>query len=176
MPSAVRRIKRLVITGTVITAMVTASAARADAPLHFGPFTNAYSFIGFTCGGSDILIEGEGTDSFTVFLDDTGEMTRVIYRARYPHDTLTNTVSGASIVVRGEFQEFIERIPRTDDFTKTIVGFRYLVNEPGAGVTIRDVGRITYGDLEQTVVLWQAGDHDLALESAFVPTFCDALA
>jgi hypothetical protein len=100
----------------------------------------------------------------------------VIYRARYPHDVLTNTVTGRSVVVRGEFNEFVERIPGTDQFMKTIVGFRYLVNEPGVGVTIRDVGRIRYADLEQTLVLWQAGEHDLALDEAFGPTFCAALA
>jgi hypothetical protein len=169
--------KWVVIAGLVVVALLAGSVARAaSGPLHFGPFTNTYSFIGFNCDGFDILIEGEGTDSFTVFLDDTGEVTKVIYRARYPHDTLTNTVSGRSIVVRGEFQEFLERIPGTDEFTKTIDGFRYLVNEPGVGVTIRDVGRITYGDLEQTIVLWQAGEHDLALDAAFEPTFCSALA
>jgi hypothetical protein len=165
----------LVIEG-VATLALTASAARAGGPLHSGPFTNSYSFIGFNCDGFDILIEGAGTDSFTVFLDDAGEVTKVIYRARYPRDTLTNTTTGRSIVVRGEFQEFIERIPGTDEFTKTIVGFRYMVNEPGVGVTIRDVGRITYSDLEQTIVLWQAGEHDLALDAAFEPTFCAALA
>lgn len=62
------------------------------------------------CDGFDILIEGSGTDSFTVFRDDAGEVTKVIYRARYPHDVSTNTVTGRSIVVRGEFNEFIERI------------------------------------------------------------------
>ena len=60
--------------------------------------------------------------------------------------------------------------------TKTITGYRYMVNEPGVGALIRDVGRITYGDLEQTIVLWQAGEHDLALAEAFQPTFCGALA
>jgi hypothetical protein len=83
-----------------------------------------------------------------------------------PHDTLTNAVTGESIVVRGEFSEFIERIAGTDEFTKTVVGHRYMVTEPGLGVTIRDVGRIVYGDLEQTIVLWQAGKHDLALDAA----------
>jgi hypothetical protein len=168
--------KCLVIAGVATLALLTASVARAGGPLHSGPFTNSYSFIGFNCDGFDILIEGAGTDSFTVFLDDAGEVTKVIYRARYPRDTLTNTTTGRSIVVRGEFQEFIERIPGTNEFTKTIDGFRYMVNEPGVGVTIRDVGRITYSDLEQTIVLWQAGEHDLALDAAFEPTFCAALA
>jgi hypothetical protein len=71
----------------VITALPTASVARASGPLQFGPFTNSYSFIGMNCNGYDILIEGEGTDSFTVFLDDAGDVTKVIYRARYPRMT-----------------------------------------------------------------------------------------
>ena len=167
----------LLAAGLVATALFAASVARAGgAPLTVGPFTNSYSFIGMHCDGYDVLIEGAGTDTFTVFLDDAGEIARVIYRARYPHDTLTNTVTGKSIVNRGVFQEVIERVPGTDEFTKEISGFRYFVNEPGLGVTIRDVGRITYGDLEQTIVLWQAGKHDLALDAAIEPTFCAALA
>ncbi len=43
-------------------------------------------------------------------------------------------------------------------------------------MTIRDVGRILYGDLEQTIILWQAGEHELALDAAFQPIFCGALA
>jgi hypothetical protein len=60
--------------------------------------------------------------------------------------------------------------------TKTITGFRYMVNKPGIGATVRDVGRITYGDVEQTIVLWEAGEHDFALDEAIEPTFCAALA
>jgi hypothetical protein len=177
MSYANRRMKWLVFAGLVTVVLLAASVARAvSGPLHFGPFANSYSVIGFECDGFDVLIEGAGTDSFTVFLDEAGEVTKVIYRARYPHDTLTNTVSGKSVVVRGEFQEVVERTSSTDELTKTITGFRYMVNEPGVGVTIRDVGRITYGDLEQTIVVWQAGEHDLALDAAFKPTFCAALA
>ena len=58
------------IAGLAITALLAASAARAGGPLHFGPFAQSYSFIGFNCNGFDIQIEGAGTDSFTVFLDD----------------------------------------------------------------------------------------------------------
>jgi hypothetical protein len=89
---------------------------------------------------------------------------------------LTNTVTGKSIVVRAEFDETITPIPGTDEGTKTIVGYRYLVNDPGVGAAIRDVGRISYGDFEQTIILWQAGEHDLALESEIEPAFCAALA
>jgi hypothetical protein len=171
-----RKAALLVALTGVLALGLAVSSARASGPIHEGPFLNTYDFIGFNCDGFDIRIQGEGTDSFTLFLDDAGEVTKVLYRARYPHDTLTNTVTGRSIVVRGEFQEVLERIPGTEQFIKTITGFRYMVNEPGKGVTIRDVGRITYGDLEQTIVLWQAGKHDLALDEAFEPIFCGALA
>jgi hypothetical protein len=161
----------------LLASPVLASPVSASPPLHFGPFTRTFSDIGFNCDGFDVRIESEGTDSFTVFVDDSGEVTKMLYRARYPHDTLTNTVTGKSIVVRAAFNEVVEPVPGSDDeFTKTITGFRYMVNEPGVGVTVRDVGRITYGDLEQTIILWQAGEHQLALETAFEPTFCGALA
>jgi hypothetical protein len=45
------------------TLLLPVSVARASAPLHSGPFTNSYSFIGFNCDGFDIQIEGMGTDS-----------------------------------------------------------------------------------------------------------------
>jgi hypothetical protein len=161
----------------MIGATLTAgTAAAAAGPEHFGPFEVEYSFVGFNCDGFDVLIEGASTDAFTVWSDATGEVEKILYRARPQHDTLTNLTTGKSIIVRGEFQETIVRDPSTGDFIKTITGFRYLVNEPGTGVTVRDVGRITYGDLAQTIVLWEAGYHDLALDAQIEPAFCAALA
>ena len=169
-------LRRLAVPASVAAAMVAAATASAAAPAQFGPFTDSYSSIGMSCDGFDILIQGTETKRFTVFFDGSGNVTRVVRHDSAPHDTLTNTVTGKSIVVRAEFDEIITPIPGTDEATKTIVGFRYMVNEPGFGVTVRDVGRITYGDLEQTIVLWQAGEHDLALASSIEPTFCAALA
>jgi hypothetical protein len=173
--------RRIRWTACLLAAMVSATltagtAAAAAGPERFGPFEVEYSFVGFNCDGFDVLIEGAGTDEFVVWSDAAGEVERIVYRARYPHDTLTNLSTGRSIVVRGEFQETIVPDPSTGDFIKTITGFRYLVNEPGAGVTVRDVGRITYGDLEQTIVLWEAGHHDLAFDAQIEAAFCGALA
>jgi hypothetical protein len=78
-------------------------------------------------------------------------------------------------VVRGEFDETMVPIPGTDEATKTITGFRYLVTEPGVGVTIADVGRITYGDFEQTILLWEAGRHDAVTDEAVGQAICDRL-
>jgi hypothetical protein len=159
-----------------LTAVGAPAAFAQGRPETFGPFVDTGSFIGFECDGFDILIEGTVSTTVTVWFDDAGDVERVLQRTRAPHDTMTNTITGRSIVVRAHFQEKIERISGTDTFEKTITGFRYLVNEPGSGVTIRDVGRIRYGDLEQTILLWQAGEHDLALDAEFLPVFCGALA
>lgn len=152
------------------------AVAAAGGPETFGPFYDTYDFIGFECDGFDVSVQGSGSTTFTVWFDENGDIERLLQRSRYPLDTLTNTVSGGSIVVRGEFQEWVEYSPSTDTYEKTITGFRYMVNEPGTGVTIRDVGRIRYGDLEQTIILWEAGEHQLALEEQFTPLFCEELA
>jgi hypothetical protein len=168
------RVASLLAAGLLVIAVAPTTSA-ADGPIHVGPFENTGSFVGFNCDGFDILIEGSGTDSFTVWFDESGRVAKVLYRARYPHDTLTNTSTGKSIVVRAAFEETLEWTGE-GQFTKTITGFRYMVNEPGVGATIRDVGRIVYGDLEQTLVLLEAGEHDLAREAQLDDTFCAALA
>jgi len=43
-----------------------------------------------------------------------------------------------------------------------VTGFRYLVNEPGKGVTIRDVGRIVYNNLDESSWRDLAGQHEFA--------------
>ena len=176
--TALRRIRW---TACLLAAMVSATltagtAAAVGGPEHFGPFVQEYSFVGFNCDGFDVSIEGAGTDEFIVWSDAAGEVERIVYRARYPQDTLTNLSTGRSIVNRGEFQETIVPDPSTGGYIKTITGYRYFVNEPGAGVILRDVGRITYGDLEQTIVLWEAGHHDLALDAQIKAATCGALA
>ncbi len=152
------------------------AASAAGAPETFGPFYDTYDEIGFECDGFDVRIQGSGTTTFTAWFDENGDLDRRLQQSRYPRDTATNTVTGKSIVVRASFEEWIAYDPNTDTWRKTITGFRYLVNEPGTGVTIRDVGRIQYGDLEQSIILWEAGEHELALDEQFQPLFCAALA
>jgi hypothetical protein len=171
-----RAIRSLAIVALLATAALTATPVSANTQERFGPTSYDYTFIGFNCLGFDIVIHGTGTDRATVFFGGSGEISKVIYDGRFPHDVLTNSATGRSIVVRGEFQEFIEPVPGTDQFMKTVVGFRYMVNAPGTGSTIREVGRISFADLEQTIITFQAGKHDLALDVALSPTFCAALA
>ncbi len=172
---ASRSIRSLIAVAVVAGGMLAAAPVNATAPERFGPNTFEGTFIGFNCDGFDIEIAGGGTERVTVFFDASDNVNRIAYYGRFPHDVLTNTVTGRSIVVRGEFQEFIEPIPGSDNFTKTIVGFRYMINEPGLGATIRDVGRISYAEVEQLHATFQAGEHDLALDEALWGTFCGAL-
>lgn len=166
---------RWLLVAAAALALVAPGAASASSPLRLGPFTDSYDFVATSCPGFDVRVQGTETFTVSVYFDEAGGIERVVRRDSAPHDILTNTVTGASIVVRAQFDETMTPIPGTDEATKTVVGFRYLVDEPGEGAIIRDVGRITYGDFEQTVVLWEAGEHDLALEADFDPTFCAAL-
>jgi len=166
-----RSLRLLAALGLVAATSLSASPLRAAAPLVFGPFHSTGSFIGSECG-FDVRIDFDVTETFTVFLDDDGEPAKTIYRVRAPRDIFTKVETGESVAVRGIFQESIERIPGTDQYTKEISGFRYLVNQPGQGVMIQEVGRVIYGDLDQTTVLFQAGKHQLLFEEDFA-LFCD---
>lgn len=157
-------------------AVLAPATAPAAGPVHLGPFVDTYSFIGMSCDGFDIRIEGTETRSATVFFDDQGQVDHVIERVVAPHDVLTNTVTGDSIVNRGEFTHFYQRNPGTDTFKVAITGFRYFVNRAGEGVVLRDVGRIVYATEAQEKVLFSAGVHELAYEADIEPTFCAALA
>src|SRR5215217_7698019 len=81
-------------------ALAIAGVAQAAGPERFGPFVNDYADVGISCDGFDIFIEGTETRTATVFRDDQGEVIRVIERVSAPHDVLTNTITGDSIVVR----------------------------------------------------------------------------
>lgn len=174
-----RRLVAAVAT-VVLSGLVLTPAALAAEPIHDGPYTwDETIYIPDFCAEAglalNVRLDTHGTESYTVWADDNGDVSKVIYRVRAPSDVFTNLDTGRTMVVRGEFQEIIERVPGTDEFTKTITGFRYMINEPGIGVRVQEVGRIVYGDLEQTILLWEAGKHDLVFDEDF-GVFCDILA
>jgi hypothetical protein len=144
-------------------------------PEVFGPFLDNYTFIGFDCGDFLIEISGTSTTTFTASFDANGDVIKLVMRVRAPYDTLTNTTTGNFVVNRGEFQETLTPIPGTDQWEKSISGYRYFVNVPGEGVVLRDVGRIKYGDVEQTILLWEAGKHDIEYDANLQPLFCGLL-
>jgi hypothetical protein len=174
LPAAGVRLKCTLL-ATLVLCLLPA-AAGATGPERLGPFSDSYSFIGMHCDGFDVLIEGTETRRATLFFDEQGEVDHVIERVVAPHDVLTNTVTGESIVNRGQFTHFYTRNPGADTFSVAITGFRYFVNRAGEGVVLRDVGRIVYATQFQEDVLFSAGVHELAYDPDIEPAFCAALA
>jgi hypothetical protein len=157
------------------------SSASASPPDHFVEAFKGVTDFTFDCGefgdfDFEVHVVGTFSQRFTVFFDGNGNVTRFNEYVSAPQDVFTNMTTGESIVVRGHFVQVMTRIPGTDEFDRTITGFRYMVNEPGDGVTIQEVGRIVYDNLDETSWHDVAGQHDLADVTLNEPTMCAALA
>lgn len=153
-----------------------AGSASASPPDHFvQAFNESFEFTA-DCGTFEANVAGTFSDRFTVFFDADRNVTRFTEFVSAPRDVWTNTTTGKSIVVRGHFVQVHNRIPGTDEFDRTVTGFRYMVNQPGAGVTIKDAGRIVYEDLNESTWRDLAGRHDFADGALIEPTLCAALA
>jgi hypothetical protein len=157
-------------------AVLFAVPAAAAPPDRFVEARNVSGTFSVDCGTFIADIAGTFSQRFTVFFDAEGNVTRFSEFVSAPKDVWTNTSTGESIVVRGHFVQVATRIPGTDMFDRTVTGFRYMVNEPGQGVTIRDVGRIVYDDLTEQTWRDLAGQHELADSALLDPTFCGAIA
>ena len=153
-----------------------AGSASASPPDHFIQASSESFEFTVDCGTFDAHVAGTVSDRFTVFFDAEGDVTRFTEFVSAPRDVWTNLTTGESIVVRGHFVQVHNRIPGTDEFDRTVTGFRYMVNQPGAGVTIKDAGRIVYEDLNESTWRDLAGRHDFADGALIGPTLCAALA
>ena len=156
--------------------VLAAGSASASPPDHFVQASNESFEFTVDCGTFEAHVAGTVSDRFTVFLDPEGNVTRFTEFVSAPRDVWTNTTTGESIVVRAHFVQVHNRIPGTDEFDRTVTGFRYMVNEPGPGVTIKDAGRIVYEDLNESTWRDLAGRHDFADGALIGPTLCAALA
>jgi hypothetical protein len=160
----------------LVSLVMSAPAAEASPPDRFVNADKETGSFAVDCGSFEASITSTFSDRFTFFFDSDGNVSRFTEFVSAPHDVWTNTTTGKSITVRGHFVQVAERIPGTNEFTRTVTGFRYLVNEPGKGAVIRDVGRIVYDNLEESSWRDLAGRHDLADGMLIEPTFCGALA
>ncbi len=156
--------------------VLAAGSASASPPDHFVQASNESFEFTVDCGTFEAHVAGTVSDRFTVFLDPEGIVTRFTEFVSAPRDVWTNTTTGESIVVRAHFVQVHNRIPGTDEFDRTVTGFRYMVNEPGPGVTIKDAGRIVYEDLNESTWRDLAGRHDFADGALIGPALCAALA
>lgn len=165
--SPLRFLSPLVIAAVLL---VSANGASAAPPERFGPFEDFGTFD-IDCGSFEALGSGDISTRFTRFTDSEGNVTRIQQFVSAPADTWVNPGTQKTIVIRGRFIQTWDAA--TGDLT--IVGFRYLVNERGEGVTIQEVGRIVYTDRTEQEVISMAGQHELYRAELIDPAICSAL-
>jgi hypothetical protein len=168
--------KRSLLLVFVVSSAVTitsANTALATPPetYHFSESGSEEALV--QCDGFDIDLSTAGTRDVTVFRDQAGDVVRFLVRTR-AIDTLTNSLTGKTVVNRGVFQEQGTRVKGTDTFTEALVGFRYMGTSPGEGLILQDVGRIVYSPDDEITFL--AGQHKVPDGPEAEVLFCSALA
>jgi hypothetical protein len=158
----------------IVLLVIRVGAANALPPDRFGPFVESYEFT-VDCGDFQAEVTGTSTTTFIAHFDTVGNITQFQQFVRAPLDQWVNTMTGESIVVRGAFQQTYTPVPGSDEITVAIRGFRYLVNEPGRGVIVQEVGRIVYAEPTEETILAMAGQHDAAVGSEVESVLCVAL-
>ena len=159
---------------------IVAAVALASALSLFSPATasakppdrTAFSFSnpGVTdCGA----FEDHFTDFFAAraatYFDSTGNPVRFVIHWEH-HSNDTNSVTGLTLHEHGHFTETIDLITATD----TITGNEEVMNRPGTGVVIQDVGKVVV-DADGNVIFFAGGrKHSEVLLGDQV--LCDALA
>jgi hypothetical protein len=167
--------RKLLVTFAVcsVAAMASAVAASAPPPERFS-FTESGTEVLLQCDGVDIILDTTGIFDGTVFFDQSGEVVRFIRRGRIT-ETLTNSVTGKTVVNRGVFQDFFRRIDSTDDFRHSVVGFDFQGKVAGRGpLVFWDVGRKVF-DPETGEIVFRAGRTNLVEGPEVEAVFCAAL-
>ncbi len=167
--------RKLLITFGVcaVSAMLSATAASATPPERFH-FSESGTEVLLHCDGFDVNLDTTGIFDGTVFFNATGEPVKIIRRGRIT-ETLTNSVTGKTVVNRGVFQDFFRRIDGADDFTHSVVGFDFQGKVAGRGpLVFWDVGRKVF-DPETGEIVFRAGRTNLVEGPEVEAVFCAAL-
>jgi hypothetical protein len=159
----------LAVATTLVAALsgLSATVASASAPERFEfSFSNSDTL---DCGAFQDVY----TDSFeaegTAYFDASGATSRIVIRWEH-HSNDTNSLTNLTLHEHGHFTETIDFAAGTD----TVTGNQEIMNRPGSGVVVQDVGRIVY-DQEGNVVFFAGGRrHSEILIGDQV--LCDALA
>jgi hypothetical protein len=143
------------------------SASSAMAP---EKFSFSFSNPGVTdCGA----FEDQFTDFFAArgvtYFDSAGDPIRIVIHWEH-HSNDTNSVTGLTLHEHGHFTETIDLLSGTD----TITGNEEVMNRPGTGVVVQDVGKVVY-DEDGNLIFFAGGrKHSEVLLGDQV--LCDALA
>src|SRR5215208_578592 len=166
--------RKLLITFGVCaaSAMLSATAAAATPPERFH-FSESGTEVLLHCDGFDGDLDTTGSFDGTVFFNKSGEPVKIVRRGRIT-ETLTNSVTGKTVVNRGVFQDFFRRVDGTDEFTHSVVGFDFQGKVAGRGpVVFQEVGRKVFGPDGETIV-FSAG-HSTLPEGDPEALFCAVL-
>lgn len=157
--STTRRRRALVGVAAALACLTIAIAQPATAsPPEVYSFDDQAEIPAFIeCDGFAIDLSATAQVTVRTFFDSSGEVQRVSVQ-HMAVDVLTNNVSQLEVVNRGVFEEMFTRIADTEEFSHTLVGFRYLGIAAGEGLVLQDVGRIVYDPQHNVVSL--AGQHD----------------
>jgi hypothetical protein len=154
--------------------LVLAAAASARPPERFAD-TESGSEVLAHCDGFDLISTSTGTFHGTVFFDQSGLDVRYIIRGRIS-ETLTNSVTGKTVVNRAVFTDFFTRIDDTELFTHTVSGFDFHGQVEGIGrLVLHDVGRKVF-DPETGEIIFRAGHTNIPDGPAAEAVFCAAVA
>jgi hypothetical protein len=167
--------KLLIMFGVCSVAAVAPATASATPPERFH-FTESGTEVLLHCDGFDGNLDTTGNFDGTAFFDKSGEPVRFIIRGRIT-ETLTNSVTGKTIVNRGVFQDFFRRIDGTRDFTHSVVGFDFQGKVGGRGpLVFQEVGRKVF-DPETGELVFRAGHTNIPEDPEEAEAlFCAALA
>jgi hypothetical protein len=173
------KLRRLLMPAVVGCAVLgSAAPANANPPERFSE-SSSNSEPGFVqCDGFEIDLAGTETRDFTTFFDENGQVVKAIIRIRVT-ETMTNSVTGKTVVNRGVFQEFFTRIDGTDEFTHTVSGFDFQGKVDGRGpLVFQHVGReviVTDPATGEETVVFRAGHTTLPEGPEAEAVFCAAL-
>jgi hypothetical protein len=122
--------------------------------------------IGLQCEGQDVYISGGGREFMTRWHDGQGRATKTVVHLDYPADvfSLSPTGEGPSVTIRGHFNRHYDYLVPGDRSSRvmTEVGAIYLVNDPGQGIVLQDVGPVTFAPGEEfETVTSQHGVHQV---------------
>jgi len=176
---AITKIRLLLAPAIVGCAIVGFAAAASARPPERNSFTESGTEVLAHCDGFDIILDTTGRIHETLFFDKSGEVVKFIHRGRV-RETLTNSVTGKTLVNRGVFQDFFRRIRGTDAFTHTVSGFDFQGKVEGRGpLVFQVVGRkVVVFDPEtgEETIVSQVGHDTLSDGTDAEAVFCAAVA
>jgi hypothetical protein len=114
--------------------------------------------IGVSCDSFQVLESATFTDTFTLFYDQTGNVTKAVFHIRIV-GTLSNSLTGTSVPEEAHYTQ-TTTFATPGDFstrTDTYTGQVYTVTLPGGGLILHDVGKVVLAS--DGTITFEGGPH-----------------